>query len=146
MSIVAGVDFGTLSVRVTLVDSARGPIGTAAGRVLAACTQPLVARSSLPDPSVSCGLFALLGAALVAACALQNLVATLALLGGGDFFSEAVRPHSVLTLIAGALTLAASAAILRARSGAGRARTRRPPSRGRPPPTCSLVLHCHTKS
>jgi L-ribulokinase len=29
MAIVAGVDFGTLSVRVTLVDSARGPIGTA---------------------------------------------------------------------------------------------------------------------
>ena len=29
MTIVAGVDFGTLSVRVTLVDSRRGPIGTA---------------------------------------------------------------------------------------------------------------------
>ena len=29
MSIVAGVDFGTLSVRVTLVDSRKGPIGTA---------------------------------------------------------------------------------------------------------------------
>jgi L-ribulokinase len=29
MTIVAGVDFGTLSVRVTLVDSATGPIGTA---------------------------------------------------------------------------------------------------------------------
>src|SRR5580693_5083541 len=29
MAIVAGVDFGTLSVRVTLVDSERGPIGTA---------------------------------------------------------------------------------------------------------------------
>jgi L-ribulokinase len=29
MTMVAGVDFGTLSVRVTLVDSARGPIGTA---------------------------------------------------------------------------------------------------------------------
>jgi L-ribulokinase len=29
MSIVAGVDFGTLSVRVTLVDSEKGPIGTA---------------------------------------------------------------------------------------------------------------------
>lgn len=29
MAIVAGVDFGTLSVRVTLVDSRRGPIGTA---------------------------------------------------------------------------------------------------------------------
>jgi L-ribulokinase len=29
MTIVAGVDFGTLSVRVTLVDSERGPIGTA---------------------------------------------------------------------------------------------------------------------
>jgi L-ribulokinase len=29
MTIVAGVDFGTLSVRVTLVDSTKGPIGTA---------------------------------------------------------------------------------------------------------------------
>ena len=29
MGIVAGVDFGTLSVRVTLVDSSTGPIGTA---------------------------------------------------------------------------------------------------------------------
>ena len=29
MAIVAGVDFGTLSVRVTLVDSEKGPIGTA---------------------------------------------------------------------------------------------------------------------
>ena len=29
MSLVAGVDFGTLSVRVTLVDSKKGPIGTA---------------------------------------------------------------------------------------------------------------------
>ena len=29
MTIVAGVDFGTLSVRVTLVDSSKGPIGTA---------------------------------------------------------------------------------------------------------------------
>jgi len=29
MSIVAGVDFGTLSVRVTLVDSQSGPLGTA---------------------------------------------------------------------------------------------------------------------
>ena len=29
MTIVAGVDFGTLSVRVTLVDSTNGPIGTA---------------------------------------------------------------------------------------------------------------------
>src|ERR1700683_1882782 len=29
MTIVAGVDFGTLSVRVTLVDSHTGPIGTA---------------------------------------------------------------------------------------------------------------------
>jgi L-ribulokinase len=29
MAIVAGVDFGTLSVRVTLVDSTKGPIGTA---------------------------------------------------------------------------------------------------------------------
>ena len=29
MAVVAGVDFGTLSVRVTLVDSEKGPIGTA---------------------------------------------------------------------------------------------------------------------
>jgi L-ribulokinase len=29
MSVVAGVDFGTLSVRVTLVDSEKGPVGTA---------------------------------------------------------------------------------------------------------------------
>ena len=29
MTVVAGVDFGTLSVRVTLVDSEKGPIGTA---------------------------------------------------------------------------------------------------------------------
>ncbi len=29
MAVVAGVDFGTLSVRVTLVDSKKGPIGTA---------------------------------------------------------------------------------------------------------------------
>ena len=29
MAVVAGVDFGTLSVRVTLVDSQKGPIGTA---------------------------------------------------------------------------------------------------------------------
>ena len=29
MTIVAGVDFGTLSVRVTLVDGGKGPIGTA---------------------------------------------------------------------------------------------------------------------
>ena len=29
MTIVAGVDFGTLSVRVTLVDSRSGPVGTA---------------------------------------------------------------------------------------------------------------------
>jgi len=29
MTIVAGVDFGTLSVRVTLVDHKAGPIGTA---------------------------------------------------------------------------------------------------------------------
>ena len=29
MAIVAGVDFGTLSVRVTLVDSKKGPLATA---------------------------------------------------------------------------------------------------------------------
>jgi L-ribulokinase len=43
MSIVAGVDFGTLSVRVTLVDSARGPIGTAAA------SYPLHRRREDPD-------------------------------------------------------------------------------------------------
>ena len=43
MSIVAGVDFGTLSVRVTLVDSARGPIGTAAA------SYPLNRRREDPD-------------------------------------------------------------------------------------------------
>jgi L-ribulokinase len=32
MTIVAGVDFGTLSVRVTLVDSRKGPIGTASAQ------------------------------------------------------------------------------------------------------------------
>ena len=31
MSIVAGVDFGTLSVRVSIVDSVRGRIGSGAG-------------------------------------------------------------------------------------------------------------------
>ena len=39
MTIVAGVDFGTLSVRVTLVDSQKGPIGTASA------PQPLEMRS-----------------------------------------------------------------------------------------------------
>jgi L-ribulokinase len=34
MAIVAGVDFGTLSVRVTLVDSKKGPIGTASASYL----------------------------------------------------------------------------------------------------------------
>jgi len=43
MSIVAGVDFGTLSVRVTLVDSVRGPIGTAAA------SYPLHRRREDPD-------------------------------------------------------------------------------------------------
>jgi L-ribulokinase len=43
MSIVAGVDFGTLSVRVTLVDSLRGPIGTAAA------SYPLHRRREDPD-------------------------------------------------------------------------------------------------
>ena len=31
MAVVAGVDFGTLSVRVSLVDSERGLLGSAAG-------------------------------------------------------------------------------------------------------------------
>jgi len=43
MAIVAGVDFGTLSVRVTLVDSKRGPIGTASA------PYPLHRRREDPD-------------------------------------------------------------------------------------------------
>jgi L-ribulokinase len=43
MSIVAGVDFGTLSVRVTIVDSSRGPISTAAA------SYPLNRRHDDPD-------------------------------------------------------------------------------------------------
>jgi L-ribulokinase len=43
MTVVAGVDFGTLSVRVTLVDSRRGPIGTASA------TYPLHRRREDPD-------------------------------------------------------------------------------------------------
>ena len=43
MTIVAGVDFGTLSVRVTLVDSRKGPIGTAAA------SYPLHRRRDDPD-------------------------------------------------------------------------------------------------
>ncbi len=43
MTIVAGVDFGTLSVRVTLVDSKKGPIGTAAA------SYPLHRRREDPD-------------------------------------------------------------------------------------------------
>jgi len=43
MTIVAGVDFGTLSVRVTLVDSKKGPIGTASA------SYPLHRRRKDPD-------------------------------------------------------------------------------------------------
>ena len=43
MTIVAGVDFGTLSVRVTLVDSVKGPIGTASA------SYPLHRRHEDPD-------------------------------------------------------------------------------------------------
>jgi L-ribulokinase len=43
MTIVAGVDFGTLSVRVTLVDSRKGPIGTASA------SYPLNRRHQDPD-------------------------------------------------------------------------------------------------
>jgi L-ribulokinase len=43
MSIVAGVDFGTLSVRVTLLDSERGRLGTASAEY------PLVRRRDDPD-------------------------------------------------------------------------------------------------
>src|SRR6202167_1529797 len=43
MTIVAGVDFGTLSVRVTLVDSQMGPVGTASA------SYPLHRRREDPD-------------------------------------------------------------------------------------------------
>ena len=43
MAVVAGVDFGTLSVRVTLVDSEKGPIGTASAEY------PLHRRRDDPD-------------------------------------------------------------------------------------------------
>jgi L-ribulokinase len=43
MTIVAGVDFGTLSVRVTLVDSKKGPIGTASA------SYPLHRKREDPD-------------------------------------------------------------------------------------------------
>ncbi|MGH9722268.1 MAG: ribulokinase, partial [Bryobacteraceae bacterium] len=43
MAIVAGVDFGTLSVRVSIVDSARGRIGSAASEY------PLHRRKDDPD-------------------------------------------------------------------------------------------------
>ena len=43
MALVAGVDFGTLSVRVTLVDSKRGPIGGASA------SYPLNRRREDPD-------------------------------------------------------------------------------------------------
>src|ERR1700761_4068098 len=43
MAIVAGVDFGTLSVRVTLVHSERGPVGTASAEY------PLQRRREDPD-------------------------------------------------------------------------------------------------
>ena len=43
MPIVAGVDFGTLSVRVTLVHSQQGPIGTASSEY------PLHRRREDPD-------------------------------------------------------------------------------------------------
>ena len=43
MPVVAGVDFGTLSVRVTLVDSEFGPVGTASA------SYPLHRRREDPD-------------------------------------------------------------------------------------------------
>ena len=43
MAVVAGVDFGTLSVRVTLVDSQYGPVGTASA------SYPLHRRREDPD-------------------------------------------------------------------------------------------------
>jgi L-ribulokinase len=59
MTIVAGVDFGTLSVRVTLVDSQKGPIGTAAA------SYPLHRRRE--DPNFATQSHADQMAALVAA-------------------------------------------------------------------------------
>jgi L-ribulokinase len=43
MAIVAGIDFGTLSVRVTLLDSERGRLGTASA------VYPLVRKREDPD-------------------------------------------------------------------------------------------------
>jgi hypothetical protein len=45
---------------------------------------------------------------------LQNLLATLALLGGGDFFGAPASGVNLLTFLAGALTLLALAAVVRA--------------------------------
>ncbi|HLW77328.1 MAG TPA: ribulokinase [Bryobacteraceae bacterium] len=50
MSIVAGVDFGTLSVRVSIVDSAGGPSGNARGRIGSAVAEyPLHRKKEDPD-------------------------------------------------------------------------------------------------
>ena len=43
MSIVAGVDFGTLSVRVSIFDSVRGRLGAGA------CDYPLLRKKEDPD-------------------------------------------------------------------------------------------------
>ncbi len=43
MAVVAGVDFGTLSVRVTLVDDRKGPLG------LATAEYPLHRKRENPD-------------------------------------------------------------------------------------------------
>jgi hypothetical protein len=59
-----------------------------------------------PFPIVFVGAEAILAS-------VQNLITTLASLGGGDFFGESVGVESVLTFAAGALTLAAIAGILR---------------------------------
>ena len=51
MTVVAGVDFGTLSVRVTLVDSRSGPIGTGfrlLSRFIAAATTRTSPRNLTP--------------------------------------------------------------------------------------------------
>ena len=59
MAIVAGVDFGTLSVRVTLVDSKKGPIGTASvsyplhRRLRGSELRDAIARR--PDGRIGCG-------------------------------------------------------------------------------------------
>jgi L-ribulokinase len=72
MTIVAGVDFGTLSVRVTLVDSRKGPIGTASA------SYPLHRR--LEDPNFATQSHADQMAAL--ACATRDALRSTGIEGG----------------------------------------------------------------